>query len=460
MQDGGGGAPDLAAGTTVPNIATALECGDGPPVGTGNPMQLARVVVDTTKFPDALCNDGTPAVLYFRPYQGEANRNKWQINLHGGGSCESGASCAARWCSCANKTICPYVEEPTFFNRNTMTNVGPASISGDGLFLRGDAARPNSMGDYNQVELEYCSSDLWSGTSREIVFTAVNPKTNAPVEYSMHVLGAKILDADIATLRQDGVSALVFPYGAGGTLPDLDDADEVVFTGDSAGGIGLVNNLDHLADTLRATNPLVTVVGLMDASTAPDFSRLAYDTHVDPAIRSYDDFLDAYASSPLRRDASCTTWHATNAPGSEKICTDPTHVLRHHVTTPFFVRMALLDQLFVANMIDAGLRIAELPGPLTAVRFAVRLQSELATFGTLSTTAEEGAAFSKNPGVFAPACSKHDTIHSNADTFETTITPSGGAALTLLPVFDNWRNGASPAQVLTQSATAADTSCP
>ncbi len=464
--------PDLLAasdgGTSVPNIDT-VECGAPPQAGNATQFVMQRHVLDTSKFPDALCNNGDPAVIYFRPFEGEANRNKWQINLHGGGSCNSGASCLARWCSCASKTKCPYVEETTNFNRLTMVNDDAPTLDDSGLFRRGDTNKPNPLGDYNQVELIYCSSDLWRGARRDLILEGVNPTTNQPVQYSIHFLGAKILAADLATLRRDGVPALVHTK-TGTTMPDLDDAEEIVFTGDSAGGGGVIANLDGMNDDLRKTNtrcqgsacPL-RVLGIIDAAVGPNMSTLDFTHSTNPNFTTYEGMLATTSAAAqtleARDDTSCKTFHATD--GKLASCSDLTHLLRHHVTTPFFVRMALLDALVSSNYIDLGVRDPAKPNQvMTPAIFALLLQSELVTFSTLKSSAEEGSAMEKNPGVFAPACTKHDTIHSDPDTFQTTITPSGGAPLPLLTVFDNWRNDAAPSNVLTMSATLADTFCP
>lgn len=41
-----------------------------------------------------------------------------------------------------------------------------------------------------------------------------------------------------------------------------------------------------------------------------------------------------------------------------------------------------------------------------------------------------------------------------------TVTPNGGAPMRLFGVFANWVNGTPPSNVVTQSQTLADTTCP
>src|ERR1051326_9566064 len=70
-----------------PIISEALTCGVFHGAGGIQPgNDLQRQNVDLTRFPKALCNDGSPGPFFFRPYEGEPNRNKWVVYLIGGGS--------------------------------------------------------------------------------------------------------------------------------------------------------------------------------------------------------------------------------------------------------------------------------------------------------------------------------------------------------------------------------------
>lgn len=470
------------APATAPNIQAALDCGrggggTGPGPNQADSMQRAEINVGT--FPDAICNDGSPAAIYFRPYRGEANRNRWLINLRGGGSCAEGQACAARWCGCTGRMVCPATPDTTYtnFDRGNMISAGPGSQNGTGIFLRGDAARPNVLGDYNHVRVVYCSSDGWSGTRRAVPFDAVHPVTGAPVAYSMHFLGSRIFDAVVATLRRDGVRETTFTLGgASAALPDLDDAEEVVLAGDSGGGAGVINNLDRFTATLRANNTAcarggacpLAVRGLIDAVVGPDRSRLT----ISPTGRLGMAGITTYAlfvNGPAQRrntvyggrsDESCRAWHAANMPGTEAVCADETHLVRHHLTTPFFVRMALRDTLIAGNYFEEGWVDPTLgPFDREATVFARVLQADLAALPDLRRTADERAEVTTPPGVFAPLCTNHDTINEDSEVFGVTITPTGGAPSRLLDVFDAWRTGRSPAAVLSDPRMNA-TVCP
>ena len=473
-------APD--AGPAPPNLSVALDCGRGA-VGTGagpdRADSLQRAVIDTGAFPDAICNDGSPAAIYFRPFRGEANRNRWLINLRGGGACSGGQSCAARWCGCAGASVCPATPADTHtnFDRGNMVSAGAATQNGTGIFLRGDPARPNPIEDYNEVRVVYCSSDRWTGTRRAAPMTATHPVTGAPVSYSIHFLGARILEAVLSTLRHDGARGPTYTQGGANTpMPDLDEATEVILAGDSAGGGGVIFNLDRVAATLRARNaacaggacPLV-VRGLIDATVGPDSSRLTLSPTGRIAMNgatTYTAWAEATArvqqqNQGFRGDESCVAWHAANMPGTEHVCSDGDHVIRHHVTTPFFVRMALRDGLISSGYYEGGWVDPTLgPFDREATVFARVLHGELSAFPMMRATAEEGAMMTQAPGVFAPLCTNHDTINEDSEVYGVTITPNGGgAARRLFDVFEAWRAGTPNAAVLSNPAMNA-TVCP
>ncbi len=460
-----------------PNISEVLDCGSAEPAGPGSSKDLQRYEVDNSVFPDAICNNGDPAVFFFRPYKGEANRNKWLIILNGGGGCGTGPSCAARWCWCrstdANVTGgCEFAGETTNFSMANMNGDDRAGIDGSGITLRGDSQRPNPLGDYNTVRVVYCSSDTWTGTRRAVPLSADHPKTGQEVSFSVHFLGSRIIDSVMDILRKSKGEPARFTFGDGAELPDLDDATEVILSGDSAGGAGVIGNLDRVSDLLVANNtscqngncPLI-VRGLMDAIVGPDLARLDFSNSALAEAGlgdSYSDFLAVSAAGPernlgTRADASCLEWHAQNAPGTSNMCFDAMHVIRHHVTTPFFVRMGLIDSLVSRNYIESGVGDPVL-GTFDLAIFAQVLQRELSDFPKLKETAEEKNRITTPPGVFAPACSKHDTLHANAEVYGTSITIEG-KNYKVFDVFENWREGGAPQAVLTRKMDRSDTEC-
>lgn len=444
------------AGALAPMIQSALPCGT--PASAGGLREgadLQRHTIDPARFPQARCNDGTPAVMYYRPYQGAANRDRWVVQLQGGGSCASGAECAERWCS--------YMMA---FGMTQMTSsLAPTrGIPADGILNR--ARVENPMRDWNHVFLRYCSSDMWSGTHDDAVVDAVVPGTATPARFRLHFAGARIFDAAITTLRQDGAQALAYTLAGGSVaMPDLDDAAVVILAGASGGAAGVIRNVDRLATALRANNAAcasggacpLRVSALIDSILAPD--REALDWSQSPActrdhLCDYASFFRAqYASGeqPLvgvRNDDTCEAWHRSNRPGEEWRCLDPTYALLNHVTTPMFVRMGQTDQLIGRMLFEAMLRV---PGrsALTAADFAAGVRQQLQRVRDAQTLANERALIRAAPGTFGPSCSKHETLSDDDSTYNVSI-DEGGAPVPFLRVLTNWFTGTGVTNLVTQ----------
>ncbi|MCC7541842.1 MAG: hypothetical protein IT379_36825 [Deltaproteobacteria bacterium] len=475
------GPPPTDAGPAAEaDIREALACGTPMGVhGMGRPGELQLQEMDNTRFPDAVCNDGTPAVMRFRPYRGEENRTRWVISLRGGGYCGGAGACAARWCSCRTMAECPFAQQTTNFTLENMSGGGRRSEATGGVLRR--EGQPNPLADYNHVELVYCSSDSWGGVSRGVTYTTTHPRTGEEVSYTLHFLGARIFEAGIAALRQDGGGPLMYTLDGGAVpLPDLDEATQVLFEGDSAGGAGVIRHLDHLGEILRAHHvgggDGPEIVGLIDAVVGPDWSQLDWSMSVGASagVDTYPEVLEYISGNEVLANGynedSCVRWHMENEPDSVNECLDETHLIRHHITTPFFVRMALLDGLIASSYEQSGARdpelgpfvLTELPsGARLPLTFARVLQRELAAFSMLPMTAEEGAAMTRAPGVFGPACTKHDTIHDDSEVYGVTITPPGTTTpLALFDVLGNWTRELEPSVVLTMDPMRADTVCP
>ena len=234
----------------------AGEVGDIPP-GT----DLQRHTVNQNAFPLARCNDNSPAIFYFRPASDAANAKRWIIHLQGGGSCGNGLNCSQRRFSAG-----------TNFGVKNMTSVDfPAGTTDNGIFERSTpyAAR-NLFARYNQVFVHYCSSDTWTGAAEDVVLTGLDFRHDPPIprQYTISFLGRPIFDAVIETLRRNGVPPLVYlrPGGGSQVMPDLDNAEFVILSGGSAGGGGVIHNLDHLRGILPAATRLV---GLSDSAFRP-----------------------------------------------------------------------------------------------------------------------------------------------------------------------------------------------
>ncbi|MFO0619217.1 MAG: pectin acetylesterase-family hydrolase [Polyangiaceae bacterium] len=436
---GGGG-----GGSSLPTVGEALSCGVADPVGgMAKGKDLERHDLDLTVFPDALCNDGTGAVIYFRPFTGAANKNRWVVQLLGGGSCNTGQDCADRWCGVG-----------TNFSMTQMTsNVAPeGGTIENGIFAR----RPdNPIGDFNQVLVRYCSSDAHAGRSRDVVVDALVPGTTTPTQFRMHFLGASILDATLATLRGDGVPLLDFTIDGGSTpMPDLDDAELFVLAGASAGGSGTITNVDRVAAQLRTNHPGLNVVALIDSILTPDRSTLGYDKSspcLQHGICDYQSLMAAMSASriyQLEPEESCAAWHAAHDPANAFRCEDEGHLIRHHVTTPMFVRQGQKDSLLSSGVLDAGFGVAPGAASMTLDDYAGLIRTQAGLLPNLPTSAEEGAGVMVPPGVFSPTCPKHETLRSTPDVFDVTI-EVGGIDRHFFDVVGNWAMKTTPSVAIT-----------
>jgi hypothetical protein len=452
--DDGEGGGDGDANNPLPLVGEALDCGRATNVGDladGNDAAaLRQTTIDRSVFPDALCNDGSAAIFYYRPATDAAASNKWVIELMGGGGCQTADQCAKRWCSV-----------DTNFSKTQMTSTtSPPDTNGTGILARATdrvLAAPNPIETYNQVLIKYCSSDTWRGTRRDVAMNAAHPVTGNPIAYRIHFLGHRIIEATLDTLRREGVGPLVYDDVE---MPDLDSASEVILAGASAGGGGTVFNLDWLKERLGANSPGVEVLGLIDSTFGPDLLGLDFSTSTfcsdlqlcsDAAFLGfgYDIQKNTWGADD---EASCVQLHR----GEEWKCASDTHVIQHHLTTPFFVRQGLGDGLISDPYVEGGLKKDGVA--YTLQQFGADVRAQILALPDVQSRAEEGAAITAAAGGFGPVCSKHETLRSTADTLEVTITPNGGSPTRMFDVWNAWRAGAGTTALATQ--TPSDTHCP
>ncbi len=416
------GGVESDATPAAPSIADVLECGTVGDAGSlPEGTDLRRVVIDPAIFPDARCNDGTQAVFYVRPADTVAGRNRWVIQLQGGGGCHDANDCAKRWCS-----IDSHIGMEHMTSRSA-----PPGITGDGILAR----RPeNPYGDANHVLLRYCSSDNHGGRA-EVDVDATHPITNEPVRFHLAFRGRDILDAMIATLRKDG--AMV-----DASMPDLDDGVDVLLAGASAGAGGVIGNADYLGEILRAHHTgsgVLRFTALVDSTFGAPAAGLDWSTSTMCSSRSlctWEAIMTYFQQMYAREtDASCNAMHATDA----WMCQDTDHMIHHHVTTPFFIRQGLRDRLLVDNAVDA---MATVPGQgLMTEQLATGLmRADLLSLANLRSTAEEAAEITTVPGVFGPPCAKHETLSDNPNTYMASLT-TANTTYRMFDLLSNWQAG-------------------
>jgi hypothetical protein len=408
--------------------------------GLGAGTDLARFVIDTETFPEAVCNDGTPGIFYYAPATKVEDRNKWIIFLQGGGSCRDGQSCAERWCS---------VDTNYGFDKMT-SSVSKPAIRGQGFM---DPAPKNRFGSWNRVLIFYCSSDTWAGTSTRTTTGALNG--GPPREFEIYFRGSRIIDAVIDTLRyaapapsrrrvvrheRERISPRREVEPAATPWPDLDLATDILFAGSSAGGEGARSNMDRVGAKLRAVNPGVAYRGLIDAaygtlSDRSDFTRTTYCANDPVRGCSYETFTQAtyqevHVNFEARRgDESCQQWHSANLPGTEWRCGDAEHVNQNHLTTPFFIHQDLQDTQVGGTFVD--------PNFGTPSDFARRVEDELRN---MEVPEEPRGAM---PGLFLPQCTDHESFTNDSAVFQVKID-----GRSYHDAVWNWWTGAVPQQLI------------
>lgn len=303
--------------------------------------------------PNVLCLDGSIPVFYVD--EAVDGSDNWVFFLQGGGSCSTGPECTDKYI---------YSKE-----RNEMsTHWASKSISGGGI-LNPDSTI-NEFANYNRVKIKKCSFDRWMGNKTLTVNTIING-----VEIKNYVVNFHGREIVKAVLNQ---LASGIPYHDNSCdvgvkcriLPPLSDADIVLMTGSSGGGVGLSHAADDLASEIRtirascATPPCTetTIRTVIDAAFMPgpeheyrysaanpggimNFTSVAttlletatYDLQVysAPSGRLYEQ-QEAWRDD---RDNSCEVQHGPNHP----LCEDHLHILRYHLETPVFLSQDLED---------------------------------------------------------------------------------------------------------------------
>jgi hypothetical protein len=216
---GGGSAtaiPPVTTPTPTPTPTPSSSC-TTPSVTITHTASVANapqlVFLDKSKYPQALCNDGTSAAYVLRQGAGAA-ATRWIISLQGGGECVDQASCASR-----------AADTPTLVS-SAPYQANPSSAFGlDGILDPNPSNNPDFY-DASMVEVLYCSSDEWSGAKASA--SAFHPQDPSTWNFQGHA----ILNAVVADLKASH---------------NLSAATDIMLTGQSSGGVGVFVNVNPIA---------------------------------------------------------------------------------------------------------------------------------------------------------------------------------------------------------------------
>ena len=165
------------------------------------------------------CNDGTPAGYYIRR---NPDSRRWIIYLEGGWFCYDQTSCEARWLRL----------------KSLMSSDQWPEVKTVGGILSSDTQENPHFADANHVLVPYCSSDSWSGTAL----------TSPDQRFSF--LGAEIVREVVKELF---------------SWEQLGAGRELYLVGSSAGGTGVLVNLDSVAGLVRMLGSTMRVRGIVDS---------------------------------------------------------------------------------------------------------------------------------------------------------------------------------------------------
>lgn len=409
--------------------------------GVAGGADLMRLEVPGTRYPQAHCADGSPAVYYVRRAASAEHLHRWVLYLQGGGSCANGQECHDRWLG----------RDGNFGGNKLSSRFAPErGIAGAGIEST-DARNP--FAGWNHVFLYYCSSDGWIGQRADAVTSALHQDVDT--KYRISFLGAGIVDAVIEQLRgAGGVLSYRTADGDVRTMPDLDAATDVLFSGSSAGGSGVRSNADAVHARLRAHNlrctpqscPLrfAAVVdasyGLATETLDHSESRLCGPELVGSCSyewvmqRRWNDVVQGFWGGRL--DASCLAHHQPTADAWR--CADGAHQLEHHLSAPIFVRADLQDRLIMGNTLDAGYRVDGVA--IDRTLYGLLEEIQLHQLATLDQRSEEPRPSGplEPPGVFGPQCGDHEALRSDIPTFRRRIDTADGHSFSTLQVLQNW----------------------
>ncbi|XP_050978292.1 inactive palmitoleoyl-protein carboxylesterase notum1b isoform X2 [Labeo rohita] len=291
------------------------------------------------------CNDGSPAGYYIKESRGS---RRWLMFLEGGWYCFSKHTCDSRY-----ETM----------RRLMSSSKWPPTRTGTGILSSQPEENPHWW-NANTVFVPYCSSDVWSGSTA---------KTDQN-DYAF--MGSQIIQEVIKELVTKG----------------LDGAKVLLLAGSSAGGTGVLLNVDRVSELLKDLGlGSVQVRGLADSGWFLDNKQYRCTDCVDTiscapteAIKRGVRYWNSVVPERCSRAYNGEDWNCFFG-----------YKVQPTLKRPVFVVQWLFDeaQLTVDNVHLTGQPVQE-----GQWRYIQNLGSELRN--TLKNV----------PAMFAPACLSHEII--------------------------------------------------
>mmetsp|Transcript_10204 Transcript_10204/g.21275 ORF Transcript_10204/g.21275 Transcript_10204/m.21275 type:complete len:562 (-) Transcript_10204:238-1923(-) len=213
---------------------------------------LTKVELNLTKYPNAVCNDGSPGAYYFEAADPDGpHRATWVFMLQGGSWCFDEESCQQRKDGTEEILRAGELVDPQETGSvATSSTIWQNTTSISGVFVAHPCSRLYGV---NKVWLAYCSADAYMSSS------SASPET-----LDMHFQGATILDAVLnEAMTTHGLldQADSWDSDSDGDL----EKPLVVLTGYSAGSRGVMVHLDRIRDEIHDQSPNIDVYGVLDS---------------------------------------------------------------------------------------------------------------------------------------------------------------------------------------------------
>ncbi len=317
-------------------------------------LLFTKYEIENAVMREAVCNDGSPAVFYYRHSQSDSK--DWKIHLQGGGDCSTEADCALRGAVTA-ETVAGNAQlelDQTFMSFVSSLEY-PDNLNLEGIFSL-DLEQNPVFANFNHVYIPYCSSDSHYGD-----------RAAEDESFGYHFKGAKIIQAVIEDLLNNSILG----------ENNLQNSELVLVSGTSAGGRGVQQNLDRIADQI----PLARVFGVTDSSY---FTRyfLTDEERIGLARRQSELWNAQY-------DNSCASFIGEQ----DKHLCDRVELMFDYIQTPLFVYMDQLDEVALGNNTDQS------------EEFSVHIRNELQSLC----------------GVFSGKFGTHGALKSDEEFFASTI---------------------------------------
>lgn len=328
------------------------------------------------------CLDGSKAGYYYSPpagATGELRPRTWVIHLEGGGGCSDQENCTKR-------------AHNEYGSSNTWESELPCS-KGTGWFLCSDQSRNPSFYNAHKVYVRYGTGDAHRGTR-----DTATPETWG-LYFSGHINLQKIL-LDLEA-RYEMLSKAAY----------------VLFTGGSAGAIGVYYNIDFIAGAVKNESAVVKA-----APNAGFFFPKSWDCPALPEEppSSYANFT-AGVQCGAPTSANADVWKPIvseacindQKPGEEGACNSVSTAFKY-IKSPVYI----LENQFDSNQIMDQMGCPR-PTPANPQAYNYTSKYGQAMRDSLKEAMETGKS---GDAVFSPSCAKH--IVQNTVTVNNTEWPT------------------------------------